>query len=735
MEITRNSNITFDAVSILVDGKRWFPMMGEMHFSRYPAKYWPEELAKMKAGGIDIVSLYVIWIHHEEIQGEFDFSGDRDLKRFLQAVKESGLKSILRIGPWAHGEARNGGFPDWLLEDAKRNGYETRTDATRYLEHVRRFYEKTYEESKGFFIKDGGPVIGVQIENEYGHCGGKTGEEGEQHMKTLLAMAREIGFDVPVYTATGWGGAVTGGLLPVMGGYCEAPWDQRLTEIEPSGNYIFTKERNDHNIGSDHGFGVGITFDMDSFPYLTAELGGGLQVTKHRRCIATGTDTEAMSMTKLGSGANLLGYYMYHGGTNPKGKLTSLQESRETGYPNDLPECSYDFNAPLREFGQMEDTYRRVRLLSAFIHDFGDDLTDMPYTEQPGNPLKPEDFESLRTAVRYKKDKDASGNDIPRGYLFVNNYQRRYEMASHRDVTLKAVASDGKEILATFAPRDIENGDYFFYPFNMPVGEKALLTMDATPVCILHDFDDNGHDAYVFYTDTDREVSADIRGDLDGNLIITISKDEALHAVKSVIGGKEILIISEGEAVTDAAGHVELYYEVSGEEKEKTPLFRSFPELKAVPSGFELKKKAGEGEDCVSGDIFAIYEGMEKIVNNLSSSFKRLSDTEYEITVPGSLNGADEIFMHICYEANTGRLYHENEFIDDSFYTGQDWEIGLKRYFDQFGESDTLSLRAEFEPLYEGDKLYLQEWPQMEDGRALRLFNTFLIVQKRVKIS
>lgn len=89
---------------------------------------------------------------------------------------------------------------------------------------------------------------------------------------------------------------MTGGLIPVMGGYCEAPWDQRLTEIEPSGNYIFTHERNNHNIGSDYGFGEGITFDISKFPYLTAELGGGLQVTHHRRPIAHFKDIGAMSV-------------------------------------------------------------------------------------------------------------------------------------------------------------------------------------------------------------------------------------------------------------------------------------------------------------------------------------------------------------------------------------------------------------------------------------------------------
>ncbi len=734
MIIRPDSSITYDPVSIIVDGKRWFPMMGEMHFSRYPNQYWEEELAKMKAGGIDIVSLYVIWIHHEEIQGEYDFTGDRNLRGFLEKVKESGLYSILRIGPWAHGEARNGGFPDWLLKDARDKGYETRCDAPQYLEHVKRFYEKTYEQARGFFLKDGGPVIGIQIENEYGHCGGKNGEEGEQHMRTLLSMAREIGFETPVYTATGWGGAVTGGMLPVMGGYCEAPWDQRLTDIEPSGNYIFTRERNDHNIGSDHGLGVGITFDMDRFPYLTAELGGGLQVTRHRRPVATGTDTAAMTMVKLGSGANLLGYYMYHGGTNPYGRLTTLQECRETGYPNDLPEYSYDFNAPLREYGQMEDTYRRVRLLSSFIHDFGDDLTDMEYTPQPGNPDKPEDLQSLRTAVRYKMVQGPDGEEVPRGYLFVNNYQRRYEMADHRSLSLKAFDSQGKE-LATYASRDVENGEYFFYPFNMPVGEKALLTIDATPVCILRNSDGEGHDTYVFYTDTDRDVSADVRGDLDGNSILVITEKEAVSSTKVVLDGREHLIISEADAVTDRDGHVSLYCLVSDSEKKKTLSFRCYPEIGTLPDGFVLKKAAGEAVGFTDSDVFALYESERSFENNLKAEFKELSEGRYEIRFPGKTGTADEIFAHISYEANTARLSRDGVTIADSFYTGQEWEVGLKRFFDRFGENDELVLEAELEPLRESDELYLQSWPDMKDGRADRIVYILLMVQYRIRIS
>lgn len=405
------------------NGQPWFPVMGEFHYSRYPTEYWRESLLKIKAGGVDVVSSYVFWIHHEEIEGEFDYTGQRDLRSFIKLIGECGLKMFIRIGPWCHGEVRNGGFPDWLVKKYPK----ARTNDDAYLAKVKLFYESIYEQARGLFYKDGGPIIGVQIENEYGHCGGLQGEDGEKHMKALTEMAKEIGFDTPYYTATGWGGAMTGGLIPVMGGYCEAPWDQRITEIEPSPNYIFTYERNDHNIGSDLGLGAGITFDVKKFPYLTAELGGGLQVTHHRRPIAAAQDIAAMSLAKLGSGCNLLGYYMYHGGTNPIGRLSTLQESRATGYLNDLPELNYDFHCAIREYGQFSDTAKELKLFAMFLHDFGRELCRMPAAIPADNPDKPDDLQSLRYSYRFRGEQ---------GYVFVNNYQRRNKMAEHDGISL-----------------------------------------------------------------------------------------------------------------------------------------------------------------------------------------------------------------------------------------------------------------------------------------------------------
>lgn len=724
MNINKNTKITFNKNSILCDDKPWFPMMGEIHFSRYPKKYWEEELCKMKSGGIDVVSLYVIWIHHEEEEGVFDFEGDRDLRTFLETVKKCGLYCILRIGPWAHGEARNGGFPDWLLKDAKEKNYESRTDAPEYLKYVRRFYEKTFEQAKGLLIKDDGPIIGVQIENEYGHVGGKTGEEGEQHMRTLHDMAVEIGFDVPIFTATGWGGAVTGGMIPVMGGYCEAPWDQRLTEIEPSGNYIFTKERNDHNIGSDHGLGVGITFDMDKFPYLTAELGGGLQVTRHRRCIASATDIGAMSMVKLGSGVSLLGYYMYHGGTNPEGKFSTLQETKATGYPNDLPVLSYDFNAPIKEYGQMSDTYRQIKRLSMFVHDFGSDICDMPYVEQKGNPLKPENLTDLRTSVRYKEITSFDGEKVPYGFYFVNNYQRRYEMADHN--AAKLTAYDGDRVLATFPDRDIKDGDYFFYAFNMPIGDNALLTAAATPLCILHGAGDDGADAYVFYTDNLTENTYKIKGDMNGNEIFTISSEDALKASKICDkDGREYLVIGNHEIVCTADGGHEMFVSVEKEEK---------PIIKVWPGGAEIG-----GFKCIkaaTGQGLAEFEAVRSYSNTAKVSYKELptsSDYEsfYSMEVSDIPEDADELYLNIDYAGDIANMFMDGKHIADSFYTGQKWEIGLKR----FGFSDRFSSLIVIDPLYEDTKVYLQKWPVLKNGKAGYINFITSLSQFRIKLS
>ncbi len=723
-KITSKSKIAYNAQYLTVDGRPWFPVMGEIHYSRVKAHRWERELMKMKAGGVTVVSAYTIWIHHEELEGQWDFEGSRNLQSFVETVKRCGLHMILRIGPWAHGEVRNGGFPDWLVEKERNGELRTRSNDERYLLYARKFYEKIYAQVQGLFLKDEGPILGVQIENEYGHCGGLTGEEGELHMKTLLAMAQEIGYEVPLYTATGWGGAVTGGMVPVMGGYCEAPWDQRVTEIEPSGNYIFTEERNDHNIGSDYGLGTGITFDMEKFPYLTAELGGGLQVTKHRRPIATAKDTAAMSMVKLGSGCNLLGYYMYHGGTNPDGKKTTLQESRETEYLNDLPVRSYDFNAPVREYGQLTDTYREIKKLAMFVKDYEELLCKARYVPQPGNPEKPEDLHSVRTAVRACTETLADGSEEMSGFFFVNNYQRRYPMEAHEAWVPTAYDRNG-EVLARFDVMDLKEGEFFFRPFNLKIGDGILKSTNAIPLCILNE------DVYVFYVRDGVVPDYRIKGSLGEASILTLTEEEALHVSKCEIQGREYLFLSEEDVVMTPDGTPELLVSVK---TSRRPAFRVWPELPKEPRNFRQTASAGKMYRTASSAVFAAYVYEEELVNSVEvqvlpeTGSEKPTDMEtlsVRLQISGVPNGkaylvsVEEVLLELDYVGDTAELYHEEQMVADNFYTGQTWEIGLS----DLAKQGEVSLEAVIEPLAEQTKerLYLQEWPEMTQGKACRV--------------
>jgi beta-galactosidase len=703
---------TFDSKSLLKDGKRWFPIMGEIHYSRYPKEFWKESLEKMKAGGVDIVSSYVIWIHHEEIQGKYDFTGNRDLHAFVQTCKDCKMKLMLRIGPWCHGEVRNGGFPDWLLQQ----DFEVRTNDKKYFAQVKKWYKKIFKEVKDFLYSEKNPenpIIGVQIENEYGHCGGLYDESGDVHMQTLQKMAEKIGFKVPLYTATGWGGARTGGMLPVMGGYCDAPWDQRTTEIEPSGNFIFTYERNDHNIGSDHGLGYGITFDVKKFPYLTAELGGGLQVTKHRRTAAKDGDIGAMSLVKLGSGVNLLGYYMYHGGSNPDGKLTTLQESKATGYPNDLPEKSYDFRAPVREFGQVSETFRELKLFSYFVHDFGSELCEFPAVIPQNNPLKPDDFENLRYSFR---------TDGKKGYFFVNNYVRLKKMAEHKEE--KITLPDG----SSYSLKNLKNGEYFFYPFNMKFGDLTLPFVQASPLCIL------GDGTTVFYDPrkSDCELSDEYFSvlpedseKLDGQKYLVLSRKNALNAW---LTPDKKIVITDGVLLSDENGNSSVYAR-TGRSNDGSFEFASYPALPKIPENFEIKGTENKNLSTQTAAFdFTVYKTTLPAKTEFKIDPKKKSDSPvltYSLNLKpltdyfeSQKNAAhlNDCFVNLKYNGESARLYAfidgKKTLIADNFALGDDysWEIGLKQFISRKINFENLEL--EIFAFSENQPVYLEKQPQ-----------------------
>ena len=422
----QNREVKWDAHSLIVDGKRVVPAMGEVHYSRIPDDEWEAEVKKMKEGGVTIIATYVFWNHIEEQEGIFRWDGQRNLRRFIEICQQEGLPVVLRLGPFCHGEVRNGGIPDWVFT----KGCKTRDENPVFLSFVERLYRQIFTQLQGLQWKDGGPVMAAQFDNEYRGHG--------SYLMALKRIAQKIGFDLPFYTRTGWPELATpvpfGEMLPLYGDYADGFWERSIEET--AGNYYkafnFKAFRSSTAIATEQ---LGeqkerLNKGDEQYPYFTCELGGGMMTAYHRRPYIYPEDAYSMAVVKLGSGSNLLGYYMYHGGTNPEG-LTYLNETQRTVATNynDLPVKTYDFQAPLNEFGQKNPQYYLLRKLHLFMQDWGGVLAPMEAGFPCSQDIARGDDSFLRWSYRAK---DGSG------FIFINNYERLQNVSAKKNVKLEA---------------------------------------------------------------------------------------------------------------------------------------------------------------------------------------------------------------------------------------------------------------------------------------------------------
>jgi beta-galactosidase len=199
--------------AFLRDGKPRLIICGEMHPSRIPCEYWRDRLKKARAMGLNTVAVYAFWNIVEPKPGQFDFAGGNDLARFVRCAQEEGLDVILRPGPYSCAEWDFGGFPAWLL---KAPAVKVRCRDERFLEAAGRYLQRLGRELAPLQVTRGGPILMVQVENEYGSYG-----DDKEYLGKIRDAIRAAGFEVPLFTSDGAVQMAAGsvdGALPAING-------------------------------------------------------------------------------------------------------------------------------------------------------------------------------------------------------------------------------------------------------------------------------------------------------------------------------------------------------------------------------------------------------------------------------------------------------------------------------------------------------------------------------------
>ena len=607
----QNREVKWDAHSLIVDGKRVVPAMGEVHYSRIPDDEWEAEVKKMKEGGVTIIATYVFWNHIEEQEGIFRWDGQRNLRRFIEICQQEGLPVVLRLGPFCHGEVRNGGIPDWVFT----KGCKTRDENPVFLSFVERLYRQIFTQLQGLQWKDGGPVMAAQFDNEYRGHG--------SYLMALKRIAQKIGFDLPFYTRTGWPELATpvpfGEMLPLYGDYADGFWERSIEET--AGNYYkafnFKAFRSSTAIATEQ---LGeqkerLNKGDEQYPYFTCELGGGMMTAYHRRPYIYPEDAYSMAVVKLGSGSNLLGYYMYHGGTNPEG-LTYLNETQRTVATNynDLPVKTYDFQAPLNEFGQKNPQYYLLRKLHLFMQDWGGVLAPMEAGFPCSQDIAKGDDSFLRWSYRAK---DGSG------FIFINNYERLQNVSAKKNVKLEACGVKLPQLT-------IPAGTICIFPVNIEGIKYATAQLVAKR---------NG-----------KVYLEQIKG-IPTTLAIghKVLKNLKPNGPETPVYKNYYLLTSEqaGRLFLEEAAHLDIAI--------NAPIINKVKE---------------------AGALRTITMGVNKVAEEpVDEDFEQAA--VYTIDLP-AVSGEGRL-LNIEYRGDVARLYADGQLIDDNFYNGRPFQYALWR--------------------------------------------------------
>jgi Beta-galactosidase len=686
------NEIAFTNYYMLKNGKPFFAISGECHFSRVHERQWEDTILKMKMGGLNIVSTYIFWNHHEEIEGQFRFDGNRNVKKFIQICQKHGMYVIVRVGPFVHGEARNGGLPDWLYHKP----FDVRSMNAGFLYYTRRLYQKLAEQFTGLYYKDGGAIIGTQIENEYMHSAAPWemttgvsnewvpgGSDGNDYMRKLKKIAQEEGICTPFYTCTAWGGAMApvDEMLPLWGGYAFWPW----IFYDYDGEHPATPEyiyRDNHNNEVPVTYNFEPTYQPESLPYSCCEMGGGMSCYYNYRFQLPYESVDAMANIKLAGGCNFLGYYMYRGGSHPKGESMPYLNEHQ------CPKISYDYQAAIGEYGQLRPSYYRLKALHLFAKNFQDKFCETVTVLPDGSQeIAVEDIETLRYAVRT----DGSG-----GFVFLNNYQDHIECKAKKDEVITLTFGDKEIVIPKIS---LAAGEEAILPFGMDIEGYQLIYAKAQPLSIIKEdgrtiyffFIPEGMEPEYLWEGNDIEV---LNGEKVNSTTVSIAPatgKDSVYKIAGKYGEVEIVTLTRAESL--------MFYEIEVEDKKTAVLCDSPFTYDGTVIRVESPPKEGDtttlwmypacGLQMMNAEVISkvieadIWTGIElqwdkKEIKTEILDIKKCGSSRYTVQIPDEYEKCKDALMQIEYHGDIGHAFINSELVSDNFSNRAVWEIGLK---------------------------------------------------------
>lgn len=320
----------------LLDGKPFAIYSGEMHYARVPKPYWPHRLKMMKAMGLNTVATYVFWNYHATAPGVWDFATEnRNLREFITAAQKEGLYVILRPGPYACAEWEFGGFPWWLLKNKELN---IRANGA-FVDSCKTYIDRLADEVRDLQVTHGGPIVMVQVENEFGSYAEQqkavSPEEHRTYYRAIWNQLKDAGFDVPLFTSDGtWlfkHGALPG-VLPTANG--EGSPDNLKQMVDK--------------------------YHQGQGPYMVAEYYPGWLDHWAEPFVKIGTKEVAAQVEVYLQNDISFNFYMVHGGTN-FGFTSGANFTAQNPIQPQL--TSYDYDAPIAENGAPTPKYMAIRQL------------------------------------------------------------------------------------------------------------------------------------------------------------------------------------------------------------------------------------------------------------------------------------------------------------------------------------------------------------------------------------